>query len=796
MGSARLLRTTLGLLVGMVVAPTAARAREPAPCPTSSCSTWRAEIRAAGTRARLEGAHVYLFPAPPNARARVLRTRLTPAPDAPWLRTAESDADGRVAVDAVPRGPAYLVVVVPGGSRLDAIVEIAQSKSPQRLFVRPDPTAEYRTVVQSDAAPNGNVTSSVMSAEELQTVPGSQGDPLRALQNLPGVGRAPGHLGLLILRGASPQQSRIFAGGHALPRAFHLLSMASVFPTDVLEGLRMVPGNFDAAYGNATGGIVIADLREGRRTGIHGHGEVDIAAASAAIEGPVGPGSFLVAGSRGYVDAVLSATDRVIERVTGEPNSFLLPSYYDYQGRLRIPLSPSTAIGVRAFGSGDRIQSSAQDGGPEGFDFRSGFHRVDVDVVARHRRISFWLTPSFRFEENRFRYAFGESATDQRRRDYVFSYRAELGVRLTDRLMLTAGVDGEVARLRIVTESSELSSVVTPNSTALTQSLIGSWARIEGRWGRWHVVPGVRANAFTVGSQHAFSVDPRLTVRLDVNPTWEVHGGIGRYSQVRVSYDQQQYGLVEGSLGIGLMDALPQVFQGLNPSLQFAPGDTEIGVRQAWHASLGARARFGPGVLVEATAFWRGQDDDTPVFNVAGSTFRGAAHIQTAGLEVLLRKALTRRLYGWIAYTLMWSRMHIRDSIDGYAPYPSDFDQRHNLVVLASYRLPRGFRIGASWRFSTGFPYTPYIGALSTQFGAYPIYGLYNTARLGVFHQLNVRVDKEFILKRVQIRVYFDVQNAYNRVNPEWVRYRPDFRGIDFVMGLPIFPSLGLRLDY
>ena len=77
-----------------------------------------------------------------------------------------------------------------------------------------------------------------------------------------------------------------------------------------------------------------------------------------------------------------------------------------------------------------------------------------------------------------------------------------------------------------------------------------------------------------------------------------------------------------------------------------------------------------------------------------------------------------------------------------------------------------------------------------------PIYANANSARLPVFHQLDIRVDKQWILKRVRVNLYLDVQNVYNHANVEAVLYSYDYRQTSNFLGLPIFPSLGLRVDY
>ena len=68
--------------------------------------------------------------------------------------------------------------------------------------------------------------------------------------------------------------------------------------------------------------------------------------------------------------------------------------------------------------------------------------------------------------------------------------------------------------------------------------------------------------------------------------------------------------------------------------------------------------------------------------------------------------------------------------------------------------------------------------------------------RLPAFHQLDLRVDKRWILRRASVTAYLDVQNVYNRTNVEAYIYNYDFSSAAGGVGLPIFPSLGLRVDF
>jgi len=120
---------------------------------------------------------------------------------------------------------------------------------------------------------------------------------------------------------------------------------------------------------------------------------------------------------------------------------------------------------------------------------------------------------------------------------------------------------------------------------------------------------------------------------------------------------------------------------------------------------------------------------------------------------------------------MLFTYTFVRSEFSGFdeSYIPSAWDARHIINVLASKNLKRHWTIGVKWKFSGGSPYTPYdeytsslVQAWSIQGRPYPDYGQYNTQRLKPFHQVDVRVDKEFFFKHWSMILYMDIQNAYN----------------------------------
>jgi hypothetical protein len=125
-----------------------------------------------------------------------------------------------------------------------------------------------------------------------------------------------------------------------------------------------------------------------------------------------------------------------------------------------------------------------------------------------------------------------------------------------------------------------------------------------------------------------------------------------------------------------------------------------------------------------------------------------------------------------------------------------EFDQTHIFNAIASYALGRGWTIGARWRYVTGVPYTPITGAIvDLDAGAYsPITSrALNSARVGPYHALDVRVDKTWTFAAWRLTAYADVRNVYDRQNPEAITYDYRFRSSSSVSGLPIVPIVGVR---
>jgi hypothetical protein len=218
------------------------------------------------------------------------------------------------------------------------------------------------------------------------------------------------------------------------------------------------------------------------------------------------------------------------------------------------------------------------------------------------------------------------------------------------------------------------------------------------------------------------------------------------------------------------------------------------------HYTIGAEQELTRNIDLSVEGFYK--DLDRMVSRAPAGSGYAYANQGTGvayGAETLLKYRPDDHFFGWLAYTL--SRSERRDA-PGQEKYLFQYDQTHNLTVLGSYRLGRGWEFGARFRLVSGNLETPVVrppslpALYAADAGAYaPLQGEPFSERLPLFHQLDIRIDKRWQFKGWRLSTYLDVQNVYNNAAKEGTSYNYDFSKTSFQTGIPIIPSLGFRAE-
>jgi TonB family protein len=712
-------------------------------------------------------------------------------------RSAFTDNEGRFELKGVPEGvPIDIVVAAPGYQRFATRETIPPGQKLEVEYrLQPLFASPFEATVEGERE-RTEISRTTVSLEEADRVPGAQGDSLKVVEDLPGVARtSPIGGGLLVIRGSKPGDSLVYLDGEPIPLLFHFAAISSTFNPDLLEAIDYIPGNFSARYGDLTGGLVEVRTRK-LRDEPHGYANLNLLEASALVEAAV-PGvtglHVALAGRRSYIDYILRAA------VSGNADFSLTvaPRYYDAQVRLDWrPPDSAHSFSFLALTSDDVLglllnRPTAQDPNLSGsIDAETGFQQLRLKHEWRRGMAS--ITTVGMFE--RLLLSFDVGSSNLHLLGHNLYLRSTAAWDLSDRVALAAGLDivnrraqvSAIFRQSFLFREGEFNTqgprpddeVIRSPPALYLRFTPGAWAEARIRLlPNLAVTPGLRADLYRYGPTEPHSnwtLSPRLTARWETSETLAFKAGIGLYS--------------EGAR---------------NGDAAYPFGNPAVVPERAWQATLGVETRPLPGFFISAEGFYKGLSDlivRTDAVETVGGITRprildNAGVGRVFGVELLVRKELTARFFGWIAYTLSRS-----DRIDrpGEPRRLFDFDQTHNLTVIGSYKLGGGWQIGGRLRIISGNPDTPVIGAryLAT-FDAYlPIYGATNSWRVPTFHQLDVRIDKTWTFDAWMLDAYLDVLNAYNHRALEGSVYSYDFSQHAYFEGLPVVPTLGLKASF
>jgi hypothetical protein len=550
-----------------------------------------------------------------------------------------------------------------------------------------------------------------------------------------------------------------------------------------------LPGTFSSYYGAAIGGVIDVKSRRPRTDRFHGTVGINLLESNAVLEAPLGDDfSFAVAGRRSYIDVVLAV---VPESVKGDALT-TAPRYYDSQLQLDYhPRGSRHSLNLQGLLSNDRLglvleRPAEQDPSVQGnIDVRSGFNQLRLrhqykGEQLRLDTIGLVGTALLKFDIGAARGISIDSLETNLRStaEYAFS----------DRITLAGGLDLTNVRADVKANIQQGPREGEPFGPVVAEEILSADARYRqyfpAAWTelrlkpleRLLLVPGFRVESyvFTDQVEKDYTYNPRLAARYGLTDTLTLKGGVGLY------FSPPQQGDPTASFGYPELRA--------KRSVQYSLG-SEWRPAQEWFLSGEVFYNDLSRMIVSTDATVERDGEQVPQRLSNGGVGR------IYGAELFVRRQLTERFFGWLAYTL--SKSERRDA-PGQDYRLFDNDQTHVLTLIASYRLPRGWEIGGRFRFASGNLNTPVVGArrddLSDVF--IPLFGRTNSERVPSFHQLDIRVDKNFVYEDWTLDLYVDVTNAYNRPSVEGVTYNYNYSQRDFFKGLPLLPIFGAKAAF
>lgn len=575
-------------------------------------------------------------------------------------------------------------------------------------------------------------------ASDVRTQPGTMGDPLRAVANLPGVARAPLDTGWPLLRGGGPEDAGLFVDGMPVPMLWHLGGFASVVAPPWVGGVAVYPGTPPLRFGRLGSGAVEVQTRVPDERSLGGWLNPVFGGVAGAWSGP----RLQIGGSvrRSWLDGVMGVVPGVEASLAESVPRFGDVDLLVAGGRTkatalllsdRLAVSDTLAnpvdLGVRA--GRVALQQGWGGGGAPELQARAWFGVDHLDVDA----------PSA---------ALAEDLTGTRG-----------GVMLEAERPPEAGTPGWSAGLDLRGDHVEL--LVNGIGRGGSGWSPAGWAAL-GLGGSSTAWLGLRVDDLLIpGQLPRAALSPRARWASSPDEAFGVELDLGRTAKA--------------------------------PALELLVGPVDgavLGMESAWTGAVGVWGRRG-GLRGEAHV-WLRRMYDLAAYEVDGSL--GAEDGRAGGLDLAghLRWPVPMRT----DLRVELSRSERRED-EGDAWRPSLYEQPVYVHLLHAWEPWHGWSFQGRWRWATGFPLPPVDNPVAYDAASGLSTPLVADARghLPDFHALDLKISRHIDKVHSEWDLWLDVQNVYNRRVPEpvYVGYSELTGRYLYGYGLPVLPLFGVE---
>lgn len=642
------------------------------------------------------------------------------------------------------------------------------------------PQSMGETIELKGEAPPPAPGAAQLDRTELQRVPGTGGDIVRALTVMPGVVNLQIPLGYsgVVIRGASPQDSKVLIDGFEVPVLFHNIGFRAITPAETIATLDFIPGGFDVAYGRASSGIVNLTTRDGGdKRG--GQAEVSFIDGGMIAQGPVSKDTkVLFAVRRSTIDFVLPALipDSVDLSLT------TVPRYWDEQIRIDHKINGKWKLMLSSLGTDDifeLVASKQEDAKDKRFFNRTRFIR---NTIAGKYHEGEWtadlglslLLQQFVFELGSNQFIKNNLTSVTPRVEVTKSMSEAAG--LKDVVWRTGG-EVQVGRYGVnialpvePREGEPQMGEFDPDDISTrfkgsiyTPDFVGWTAVAANLDEKTRVTTGLRADFFGRGMQLA--LQPRGEFQYKIAKPWTLRLATGVYHRP----PQFQSELLEKNLE---SERSIQTIAGV----QWEPRE---------------------GIRTQASAYYTDRTNliTRPVPRVEGMTLTDSSLVNfgrgTSYGGELLATYRGGPWFGWLSYSYSHST---RQDAPDQPTRLFTYDQPHSLNAAVSWKKGK-WTLGGRFQLYSGLPFTPALGSVfdSDRNVYIPIYADPNSDRAPIHHQLDLRIDRSWQAGPVKLTGFIDVQNVYMNTSVVTYFYNYDFTQQSAFESLPIIPSLGLR---
>jgi len=651
-----------------------------------------------------------------------------------------------------------------------------------------------------------NPTEMKSETKKLLKMAGTAGDPLAAIQSLPGVSFASDTKSAPAVRGSSPQDNNFYIDFIPAKYLFHFFG-DSIFNENVIREFNLYPAAYGNRYSDATGAVIDVALREPRNDKLKVVLDYSLIRTGFFLEGGVTENqAFYLSYRRSLIDLYYKPDDEVDEdgiRLTKAPIAD------DYQLKYQWDVNPDHKLSFVATGASDKLAADltdessevAQDPDFEGpaalneqfdsqglvWDWHRGTHGSHLKTALSHSKEKVEISFGAGYYQNIF------LTQNELRMEYDFplalpfgySHWLTVGGSVTD-----STLDYELALKHIPCTESSVGCITTDADLIIAQdklTVVFYDLYIEDEWQlteRLTFTPGVHLN-YGDYLKDTY-VEPRASLRYRLNDNWTITNAAGKYHQFP-----------------NIDEVLPEF------------GNPNLSSPEATHYVFGIENTLSDIWDWKSEIYYKKLDKhvlalDEDRDNDFELNYSNDQSGKAYGLELLINRNLSEKWYGWASISYAKTkRTNDRTKFD----LPFIYDRPLMTSVVINYQWDERWNFGIKWSAKSGALYTPIIGleASENHEGVLlPVYGDSNSERMSSYHRMDIRIERLTPMgNNGSLSLFVDIINFYNQENIESYVYDPidgttsnppkGFANnipVTTEAGMEFFPSIGIKATF
>jgi len=621
----------------------------------------------------------------------------------------------------------------------------------------------------------------IMSAAEIQRLPGANRDASKVLQALPGVASPASFRNDIIIRGGSPSENKFYLDGIEIPNINHFATQGSsggpvgLLNINFIREIDFYSGAMPSNYGSGLSSVISFKQKEGNKDNLIANIALGSSDLALTLDGPIGEKtSFIFSVRRSYLQLLFSVLKLPF-----------LPTYNDAQFKVDHVINRNNKISFIGLGAFDQfaLNTAVNEGIESANELELNNYLLDNIPTQNQWNYTVGVNYLHYSENSNQRFILSRNMLNNQSRKYkdnienpanlafdYSSFEIENKFRFENTwrkngYRVLAGVSYEYSRY----QSSIYNEVIVngifqiidgvSNLDVHKGALFGQVSKSYFK-DKIDVSVGLRTDIANYSSEMMNPLQqlyPSISISCNITNQLSLSANVARYNQLP-SYTILGYRDKNGTLKnkenqLKYIRADHFVFGGSFVS-KF---DAKFSLEGFWK-----NYEFYPFSVNDSISLANLGNDFGVIGNEeVSSSSNGRAY----GLEFLYQQKLIKGFYCLFAYTYVTSEFETKNG--GYSP--STWDSKHIISLTGGKRFKKGWEIGLRWSFSGGAPYTTADLEISSNKAVWDVtnsavldYNQLNQNRGSNYHQLNLRIDKRFNFKKVSLTFYLDIQNVYN----------------------------------